>query len=420
MTQITSPIMLDSTGQLIANSLDALVKQEKITKSAFDSINTQIAALSQEMGAEAEFTLEQSSNPAFSVSDTGIAQKYIGAMGGYGIIMKNGQAYAAKLNTAQWDRFADGTLISAFPNGAADFETMVKVPDCYIKGNSKTAHFGGLLPVVGGHKFDSPNWVGAYEMYVDGNGVGHSRPDVSPSHSRTMSSFWSCAQQKGNEWGLANYQFHCLINALYQARYGNLNSQATIGAGGQTSAWNSWRDVNMGLTRSLGDGTGNVLYNDETVGDQYETKLFGFEGLWGKLWEFRPGIRFYMDGDVRHAVVYSGNQVSNSATGRDVSPVLASANDSFISQMHLGEWWDMIPQAVGGSDTTYYCDGCWAVTSGELLLVGGSADDGSQCGVSYSYSYDGFGHASAHIGARLAFYGQPIIVSGSELLSLLA
>ena len=378
----------------------------------------QIAALSQQMGAESEFTLEQSSSPAFSVSDAGIAQKYIDAMGGYGIIMKNGQAYAAKLNTSQWDRFSDGTLVSAFPNGAADFETMVRVPDCYIKGNNKTAHFGGLLPVVGGHKFDSPNWVGAYEMYVDGSGVGHSRPDVAPSHSRTMSSFWSCAQGKGTEWGLANYQFHCLINALYQARYGNLNSQATIGAGGQTSSWDSWRDVNMGLTRSLGDGTGNVLYNDSTVGDQYETKLFGFEGLWGKLWEFRPGIRFYMDNGVRHAVIYSGNQVSNTATGRDVSPVLDSASGQYVTAMELGEWWNMIPQAVGGGDTTYYCDGYWASSGGELLIVGGNAHFFARCGVSYSSSASGFGDSATDIGARLAFYGNPIIVSGAELLAL--
>ena len=378
----------------------------------------QIASLAAGLGVQSVFTLEENSNPAFNVNGVEVAKQYIEQMGRYGLIVKNGTPYAAKLSKSDSTRFADGTLVSAFTNGAADFETMVRVPDCYFKGEENTCKFGGLAPVPNGPKFDSPKWVGAYEMFVDGNGKGHSRPDVSPAHSKTMTQFWDCAQATGVDFGLANYQFHCLINALYQARYGNLNSQATIGAGGQTSAWESWRNVNMGLTRSLGDNTGKVLYNDANVGDQYETSLFGFEGLWGKLWEFRPGIRFYMDGDVRHAVVYSGNQVSNSATGRDVSPVLASASGNYVSQMHLGEWWDMIPQAVGGSDTTYYCDGYWASTSGELLVVGGLASNFALCGVSFSPSNLGFGSSNPIIGARLAFYGNPIIVSGAELLAL--
>ena len=126
----------------------------------------------------------------------------------------------------------------------------------------------------------------------------------------------------------------------------------------------------MGKCISLGNGSGKVLYEDVTLGKQYSVKLFGFEDLWGKLWEFRPGIRFYMDGDTRKAVVYSGNQVSNTASGREFV-CLAAANGEYVTKMTLGEFWDMIPQAVGGSSSTYYADGAWASTTGELLRVGG-------------------------------------------------
>ena len=98
-----------------------------------------------------------------------------------------------------------------------------------------------------------------------------------------------------------------------------------------------------------------MLYEDVTLGKQYSVKLFGFEDLWGKLWEFRPGIRFYMDGDTRKAVVYSGNQVSNTANGREFV-CLATANGEFVTKMTLGEFWDMIPQAVGGNSSSYYAD----------------------------------------------------------------
>ena len=358
-------------------------------------------------------TLEQSSNPKFALPTPFMADMYQRAMGGYMMKVVNGKAYAAKLAHSNWEFFADGTKV----DNAAKYETMVHVPDCHFKADNKTLQFGGLFPISGGKIFESPNWVGAYEMYVDGNSVGHSRPNVSPSHSRTMSSFWSCAQKLGSNFGLANYGFQCLIEALYQVSFGNLNSQAVIGSGFQNSSWEACRDVPMGKCISLGDGSGKVLYNDATLGNQYPVKLFGFEDLWGKLWEFRPGIRFYMDGDTRYAVVYSGNQVSNTANGRKFT-IPSSASGEYITRKTLGAYWDAFPQAVGGGDSTYYCDGFWASTSGDMLFVGGPAVYGSLCGLSSASSGDGFSFSWSALGARLAFYGNPTIVSGSELMAM--
>ena len=358
-------------------------------------------------------TLEQSSNPQFDLPTPFMANMYRQQMGGYMMKPVGGVVYAAKLDAGNWDYFADGSKV----DDASKYETMGRVPDCHFKAEGKTMQFGGLFPIAGGHKFDSPNWVGAYEMFVDSSGVGHSRPGVSPSHSRTMTEFWNCAQKLGSNFGLANYGFQCLIEALYQVSFGNLNSQAVIGSGLQSSSWEACRDVPMGQCISLGDGSGNVLYNDATLGNQYPVKLFGFEDLWGRLWEFRPGIRFYMDGDTRYAVVYSGNQVSNTANGRKFT-IPTSAGGEFITRKTLGTYWDAFPQAVGGGDSTYYCDGFRASTSGELLYVGGSANRGSLCGLSFANSSDGFSISWSDIGARLAFYGNPTIVSGSELMAM--
>ena len=358
-------------------------------------------------------TLEQSSNPKFALPTPFMADMYQRAMGGYMMKVVNGKVFAAKLDASTWEFFADGTKV----DDASKYETMVHVPDCHFKADNKTLQFGGLFPIAGGKTFDSPNWVGAYKMYVDGSGVGHSRPNVAPSHSRTMSAFWACAQKLGSNFGLANYGFQCLIEALEQVSFGDLNTQSVIGAGFQHSNWEACRDVPMGKCISLGDGSGKVLFNDATLGDQYPVKLFSFEDLWGKNWEFRPGIRFYMDGDTRYAVVYSGNRVSNTADGRKFT-IPSSANGEFITRKTLGAHWDAFPQAVGGSDSTYYCDGFWASTSGELLLVGGLALNRSRCGLSSAGSFSGFSFSWPIIGARLAFYGNPIIVSGSELMAM--
>lgn len=359
--------------------------------------------------AGTKFTLEQNSNPAFSRLNIGAAERYLGAMGGYMLYPKDGIVYGAKLN-GDWSGFIDGAKLTS--EAEAKMETMIKCPPCYAKGEGEILHFGGLTPIDGGFTFDQAPWVGAYEMYVDSDGKGHSRPGVAPSHSKTMSAFQTHAQNTfGAQGGQAGYRFFCFINALYQARYGNLNSQSIIGTGGQTSSWESWRDVPMGSTKTLGDGSGSA---PTTMTGQNAVKLFGFEDLWGKLWEFRPGIRFYMDGSTRKAVVYGDHLCSNTAEGREFETITTSG---FVSQMELGPYWDMIAKAVNGSSSTYYCDYFYGNTDGQLLYVGAIASSGAACGVTCASSNNGFGSAWADVGSRLAFYGQPVIVSGAELMS---
>lgn len=360
----------------------------------------------------AVYTLEQNSNVAFNVSNYWAAYMYTSYMKGYLFKVVAGKVYAALLNES-WDAFSDGTAI----DNIAKYETMMRVPRCHFKGEGTKMTFGGLNPVAGGHTFDSPEWVGAYKMYVDASGVGHSRPNVAPSHSKTMSAFWACAQKLHSNMGLANYPFHCLINAVYQAYYGNLNSQVVIGSGFKHSNWEACRDVPMGKCISLGNGSGNVLYTNATLGNQYPVKLFGFEDLWGKIWEFRPGVRFYMDGETRKAVIYSGNQVSNTASGREVV-CLATADGGYTTKMVLGEHWDMITTAVDGGDNTNYADGYWGGKEGQLLLTGGYSNNGSLCGVASLHSGNQFTYSTAAASARLAFYGTPFIVSGSQLVAM--
>lgn len=407
-----------ASGENIAKVL-CMTSQDNLYEATPEEVNNS-AIPSTVVGALASsFTLEQNSNPAFVVNNRGAAELYQSQMGGYAFFIKDGKVYAAKLNGADWTKFADGTAFTTALEQVC--ETMVHVPDCHFKGEGKTLHFGGTVPIDGGKVFDSPHWVGAYKISYDANNKAHSRPDVTPKHSQTMSQFWAAAQLLGSEWGLANYGFHCLINALFQARYGNLNSQSVIGAGFQTSSWEAARDVPMGLLKHLGDGSGNVYYTDTTIGDQYPVKLFGFEDLWGKLWEFRPGIRFYMDDDVRKAVVYSGNQVSNTATGREFVCSVQSASGAYVKSMECGEFWDMIAQNVtGGGSTTYYCDGYYAATTGQLLAVGGHATNGARCGLAFASSDGAFSSSRTNIGARLAFYGEPEIVSGAQLVALTA
>lgn len=366
------------------------------------------------------YTLEQSSNPAFEVSNKNAAKLYVSKMGGYLFYNGNvdGKVYAAKLNPYDWGKFADGTPVTEAIE--ANTETMVHVPECHFKASGKTMSFGGVIPIDGGHTFGSPHWIGAYKGSI-ADGALHSRPNVAPSRSQTMSAFGNYAQatHANEQYGLANYQFHCLINALFQASFGNLNSQEVIGAGFQTSSWEAARDVPMGKLKSLGDGSGKVYYNDATIGDQYPVKLFGFEDLWGKLWEFRPGIRFEMRNGIRYAIVYDGNKVSNTATGRELITAVQSASGVYVKSMKLGEYWDMVAESIGDSGTTHYCDGVWANANGEIMLAGARADDDLLKGISSMATSANFGFARDYYSARLAYWGEPEIIGGAQLVAMI-
>lgn len=361
------------------------------------------------------FTLQTQANPAFTVYNPTALDSYMDKVGGYAVQNINGKYFAAKLDKKTWNKFADGTPVT----DPSKFETMVHMPHLYFKANGASIL---LSPVERPdfRFFDSPEWVAAYKLSFDGQ-LPHSCPGVAPQHSKTMSEFWDEAQLLGEDWGLAGYQFHCQINALFQARFGNLNSQTVIGVGFQTTNWQAARDVPMGLLVGLGDGSGKFLYQSDVLGNQYPVKLFGFEDIWSKLWEFRPGIRFYMDNDVRKAVVYSGNRVSNQATGREFVCSVQNSTNAFIKSMECGENWDMIAQNVtGAGSSTYYCDGYFAATTGQLLFVGGSADYSARCGISCATSGGVFSSSYSFIGARLAFYGSPTIIPGAEFVQLLA
>lgn len=361
------------------------------------------------------FTLQTQANPAFTVYNPTALDSYMDKVGGYAVQNINGTYFAAKLDKKTWTKFADGTPVT----DPSKFETMVHVPRLYFKAEGAKL-FLADFEQDGYRAFDSPEWVAAYKVSFDAN-LPHSRPYVSPQFGNSISRFWSDAQLLGSEWGLANYGFHCLINALYQARFGNLNSQHVIGYGFNAPNFEAARDVPMGLLIGLGDGSGNVLYSDATIGDQHPVKLFGFEDLWGKLWEFRPGIRFEMRDNVRYAVVYPGNVVSNTAEGREFVCAVQSTTGAYVRDMQLGEYWDMIAQNVtGGGSTTYYCDGFLAETTGQLLTVGGTAGIGAQCGIAFAGSNRAFSYSSAGVGARLAFYGSPTIIPGAEFVQLLA
>ena len=92
-------------------------------------------------------------------------------------------------------------------------------------------------------------------------------------------------------------------------------------------------------------------------------------------------------------------------------------NDSgYVSEMQLGENFDLIAKAMSGSSTSYWGDPQYHNTTGQLCLAFASANYGSGAGAVHVSSNAGFSYADSGCGARLAFFGKPVIVTGAELM----
>ena len=80
----------------------------------------------------------------------------------------------------------------------------------------------------------------------------------------------------------------------------------------------------------------------------------------------------------------------------------------YIKQLMFGQNLDILPQAVGGSATTYFCDQFITSipetgVSERTFLFGGFASSGSTAGCGYSSSLSLPSSASAYFGSRLCY-----------------
>lgn len=318
----------------------------------------------------------------------------------------------ARLSETDSNTFEDGTHWNGAFGNAFRY-----LPQIYILRDKDYADAGTKYWVsdepIGDAEPLPESWIGMYKGAVV-SGELRSMPNVMTTERMTMSNFWAAAQKIGTNYGLVNYFDHQKLNALHLVKFGDMNSDNTVGIGLRDAGQNYYNH-RTGTTAALGNGTGNAPY----LSTQFDmVRLFGIEDLFGTTWEFRPNIRF----DGGNAIVYDGNIVSNTAEGKRVFGRLQTASQAYVKNMALGDNFDLIPiNASGGSATTYWCDGTWAVSTGQLLFVGGASADGSVCGLSCPNSNNVFSHSNAPVGARLAFKGDISdyeLVSGAELAAL--
>ena len=276
----------------------------------------------------------------------------------------------------------------------------------------------------------------ANDTYLDTNAfrsdLGKPRTNISRANMRTY------ATNAGSEMLCYEY-YKWIFYWAWVIEYATFNSQAAYnaeltaegyhqgGLGGGVTTWDgtSWSNYNgyypltpCGYCNEFGNFTGvKDLVIPETVVSEtvtVATKTFkvprwrGFDNPFGDIWTNLDGVILERTAANQPSSVYTTTDTSafgddNTAKGKMTVAGTEVASDGYIKAFDLGEKGEIIPSAVGGSNTTYMCDYHYCNASStalRTLLVGGGAHLGGAAGLGYFDSFYGVGDAYTYVSFR--------------------
>lgn len=267
-----------------------------------------------------------------------------------------------------------------------------------------------------------------------------------PATSISLTNFRSYARNRGaaglndKGWNCDLYEAQLNTYWLFVIEYAQLNCQTAFTAqlteegyrqGGlgdgvttlQDGKWNSFNNHNpfipCGITNSLGNATGVVDYE---MPEEYGAALTvhvpsyrGIENPFGHVWSWTDGILvqaqsnadgakslFYRAADDNPANFNSSNYDGYVQRGE------LPRSNGYVKEILCGEYGDNMPQAIGGSSTTYFADNFYTnvPASGVALRgvsFGGNASHGAYAGLAYAHTYNAPSSAFTSVGSRLCF-----------------
>ena len=255
-----------------------------------------------------------------------------------------------------------------------------------------------------------------------------------PVTNLTRDQFRQAARKRGSGWEMYTYNAHKILFWLFAVEYATLDSQKPFNAqkdangfaqGGlgpgptQMTDWTNFNNINplipCGYTNEFGNGSGEKAYVVKNASGGTHATLManryrGIENPFAHIWKYTDGANIQVTtGDAGLSILWTTDDPSNfsdtSYTGYDKKGNICRTN-GYAKKMLLGEDGDIVSTEVGGSSSTYWCD-YYTYTSAnrmQVVLVGGSADNGSNAGLAYVGTNNAPSAAYRHFGSRLCFF----------------
>ena len=261
-----------------------------------------------------------------------------------------------------------------------------------------------------------------------------------PATSISLTNFRAYARARGSvSWNCNLYQTHRKLWWFFAIEYCNFNSQAAynaaltadgmrqggLGAGVTTldsGKWNTWCAYNpfipCGHTLSLGNHTGVVDYAlPAGYGATLTVAVPSYRGVtnpFGHIWKWTDGCLCNIQSDAAGGLSEffvcdnPAEFASTIGSGYQLRGNLPR-QEGYVKALILGEHGEIMPLAVGGGTTSYFCDYFYTniPASGSAtrgVLFGGIANHGADAGFVFAYTSIAPSYTNATIGSRLCFY----------------
>lgn len=256
-----------------------------------------------------------------------------------------------------------------------------------------------------------------------------------PVTNLTRDQFRQAARKRGSGWEMYTYNAHKTLFWLFAVEYATLDSQKPfnaqkdangfaqggLGAGPtQMTDWANFNNSNplipCGYTSEFGNGSGEKAYVVQNASGGTHATLManryrGIENPFGHIWKYTDGANIQVTtGDSGLSILWTTSDPSNfsdtSYTGYNKKGNICRTN-GYAKKMLLGEDGDIVATEVGGSSSTYWCDYYYIYTQAnrlQVVLVGGSADDGSDAGLARVSADYAPSDAYRSFGSRLCFF----------------
>lgn len=192
------------------------------------------------------------------------------------------------------------------------------------------------------------------------------------------------------------------ITTINNNHWNNYNNYCPLTPCGYTNEFGNFSGVKQMVIQAVLTDDDILVGSDTTT---YANRWRGFENPFGDIWTNLDGIVLKRDSANAESKVYT--TTDSSKFGDDISLMnvagIEVASDGYTKEFDLGETGEIIPQLVGGYESTYKCDYHWcsaSLTNTRMLLVGGRANNSGSAGLGTFSSHDTVGDTSSSIGFR--------------------
>lgn len=304
------------------------------------------------------------------------------------------------LNKDNYNQRAEGNTASILTG--ADGDVMIEVERMWFKivenADSTATLYISETELDGYKSFIGDQEVayrGAYEASVSG-GAMRSVSGVAPAVNNTRATFRGYAKARGNEYSQNDYYLLRLWQCMYILLYGTRDSQTAIGRGYASSGNGSALKTGKMDTKPFcwGWGTKDNIGNDGM-------KFLGVENFYGNIFEFVDGLTIvnYVCKVTEDTSKYDDIGTSYEVTAGAVPS--SDAEGGYIKKMQATNDAPFLPSAIGGSETTFFCDSVWVGSGTKVAKFGGKWNMQGYVGAFYWGLESDASFTDSGVGSRL-------------------